>query len=29
MPSMEADRVKGLDAGTLAECSECGRLVVR
>jgi predicted nucleic acid-binding Zn-ribbon protein len=29
MPSMEADRVRGLDAGTLAECSECGRLVVR
>ena len=29
MPSMEADRVKGLDAGTLADCSECGRLVVR
>ena len=29
MPAMEADRVKGLDAGTLAECSECGRLVVR
>ena len=29
MPSMEADRVKGLAAGTLADCSECGRLVVR
>ena len=29
MPSMEADRVRGLGAGTLAECSECGRLVVR
>jgi predicted nucleic acid-binding Zn-ribbon protein len=28
MPSMEADRVKGLAAGTLADCSECGRLVV-
>jgi len=29
MPAMEADRVKGLAVGTLAECSECGRLVVR
>ncbi len=29
MPSMEADRVKRLAAGTLADCSECGRLVVR
>ena len=29
MPAMEADRVKFMAAGTLADCSECGRLVVR
>ena len=29
MPAVEADRVKGLATGTLADCSECGRLVVR
>ncbi len=29
MPAVEADRVRGLPEGTLAECSECGRLVVR
>lgn len=29
MPAMEADRVKSLAAGTLSDCSECGRLVVR
>ena len=29
MPAVEADRVRALDVGTLAECSECGRLVVR
>ena len=29
MPAVEADRVRSLTAGTLADCSECGRLVVR
>ena len=29
MPAMEADRVKFMAVGTLADCSECGRLVVR
>ncbi len=29
MPAVEADRVKGLATGTLTDCSECGRLVVR
>jgi len=29
MPAVEADRVKGLAEGELADCAECGRLVVR
>jgi len=29
MPAVEADRVKSMEAGTLTDCSECGRLVVR
>ena len=29
MPAVEADRVRQLPEGTLADCSECGRLVVR
>ncbi|MDG2428660.1 MAG: hypothetical protein P8M16_09585 [Acidimicrobiales bacterium] len=29
MPAMEADRVKSMTSGTLTDCSECGRLVVR
>lgn len=29
MPAMEADRVKSMAAGSLTDCSECGRLVVR
>lgn len=29
MPAVEADRVRALPSGTLADCSECGRLVVR
>lgn len=29
MPAVEADRVRRLSPGTLADCSECGRLVVR
>jgi len=29
MPAVEADRVKSMEAGTLADCSECGRMVVR
>ena len=29
MPAVESDRVKGLEVGTLTECKECGRLVVR
>jgi len=29
MPAMEADRVKSLISGTLTDCTECGRLVVR
>jgi len=29
MPAVEADRVRRLPAGTLADCSECGRLVAR
>ena len=29
MPAVEADRVRSLTAGTLADCSECGRLVIR
>ena len=29
MPAVEADRVRSLTAGTLVDCSECGRLVVR
>jgi len=29
MPAVEADRVRALAEGTLAECNECGRLVVR
>jgi hypothetical protein len=29
MPAVEADRVKFMEAGTLTDCSECGRLVVR
>jgi len=26
---VEADRVRALPSGTLADCRECGRLVVR
>jgi len=29
MPAVEADRVRALPSGTLVDCSECGRLVVR
>ncbi|MEE2767650.1 MAG: hypothetical protein VX833_00360 [Actinomycetota bacterium] len=29
MPAVEADRVRGLPAGTLADCLECGRIVAR
>lgn len=29
MPAVEADRVRRLPEGTLADCSECGRLVAR
>jgi|TARA_B100001971_G_scaffold61015_1_gene56037 predicted nucleic acid-binding Zn-ribbon protein len=29
MPAVEADRVRALPEGTLAECTECGRLVAR
>ena len=29
MPAVEADRVRALPSGTLADCRECGRLVVR
>ncbi|MBC8364012.1 MAG: hypothetical protein H8E59_03305 [Actinobacteria bacterium] len=29
MPAVEVDRVKHLEAGTLTDCAECGRLVVR
>ena len=29
MPAVEVDRVKSMEAGTLTDCSECGRLVVR
>jgi len=29
MPAVEADRVRRLPSGTLADCSECGRLVAR
>ena len=29
MPAVEVDRVKHLEAGTLTDCTECGRLVVR
>ncbi|MBH99967.1 MAG: hypothetical protein CL467_05105 [Acidimicrobiaceae bacterium] len=29
MPAVEADRVRCLPAGTLADCNECGRLVAR
>ena len=29
MPAMEADRFKGMDEGTMSDCNECGRLVVR
>ena len=29
MSAMETDRIKGLAAGAVTECSECGRLVVR
>ena len=29
MPAVEADRVRGLPAGTLADCLECGRIVIR
>ncbi len=29
MPAVEADRVRALPEGTLAECNECGRLVAR
>lgn len=29
MPAVEVDRVRGLSLGTIAECRECGRIVVR
>ena len=29
MPAVEADRVRALPSGTLVDCRECGRLVVR
>ena len=29
MSAMEADRIKGLESGSVSECPECGRLVVR
>ena len=29
MPAVEADRMRALPSGTLADCHECGRLVVR
>ena len=29
MPAVEADRMRALPSGTLTDCSECGRLVVR
>jgi len=29
MPAVEVDRVKHLEVGTLTDCTECGRLVVR
>lgn len=29
MPAVEVDRVRALPSGTLADCRECGRLVVR